>query len=253
VVHCAARVHLKKGAQGTSLDDYRRVNVIATLDLARQAAASGAQRLVFISSIGVNGGHTLDRPFRADDNVAPHSPYALSKYEAEVGLKEISAATGLEVVIIRPPLVIGPGAPGNFGKLLQIVYRGIPLPLGAIRNRRSVIALDNLVDLVKTCLHHPKAANEIFLVRDAEELSTPALFKMTAEALGRPARLLSMPPFLLRGVGYLTGNAQLVQQLCESLRVDDRKTRELLGWSPVVTTRAALQAAADQFVANLPA
>ena len=251
IVHTAARVHIIREAATDPLAEFRRTNVAGTLSLARQAADIGVRRLIFISSVGVNGAETFGVPFTAMDRAAPHSPYSISKYEAELGLKQIAEETGLEVVIIRPPLVYGPNAKGNFNRLLKIVHRGIPLPLGAIQNRRSLVALDNLVDLILTCLDHPAGANKTFLVSDGEDISTTDLVRRTAAALGRPARLMRVPPVILRTGARFLGRADLAQRLCGSLQVDINYTREVLGWIPPVSVNAALIQAARHFLANL--
>jgi len=250
VVNCAARVHVMRETSADPLAEFRRVNVAGTLNLARQAADVGVRRFVYISSIGVNGAETFEKPFTAEDKAAPHSPYAVSKHEAELGLRQLAQETGLEVVIIRPPLVFGPSAPGNFNKLLLIVYRGIPLPIGAIHNKRSLVALDNLVDLILTCVHHPAAANQTFLVSDGEDLSTTELLRRTGAALGRPARLIPVPAVVLRTATRLLGKAGFAQQLCGSLQVDINKTRDLLGWAPLVSVDEALMQTARHFLAN---
>ena len=248
VVHTAARAHVESTAGAQDLAEFRRVNGSSTLNLARQAAAAGVRRFVFLSSIGVNGSETTDTPFTADDPVAPRTPYAVSKHEAEVGLRRIAEETGLEVVIIRPPLVVGPGAPGTFGRMLKVVALGIPLPFGAIHNRRSLVALDNLTDLILTCVLRPAAGNETFLVSDGEDLSTTALLRRTAAALGRPARLVPVPVYLLRRTLGLMGQGNLARQLCHSLQLDMGKTREMLGWAPRVSVDQALSQAAEHFL-----
>jgi UDP-N-acetyl-alpha-D-quinovosamine dehydrogenase len=250
VVNCAARVHVMRDTSADPLAEFRRVNVAGTLNLARQAADAGVRRFIYISSIGVNGAETFDMPFAAEDKAAPHSPYAVSKHEAELGLRRLAQETGLEVVIIRPPLVFGPGARGNFNTLLLIVYRGIPLPLGAIHNKRSLVALDNLVDLIVICLHHPAAANQTFLVSDGEDLSTTVLLRRTGAALGKPARLIPVPVLVLRTAARLLGKVGLAQQLCGSLQVDISKTRDLLDWTPPVSVDHALMQTARHFLAN---
>ncbi len=199
VVHCAARVHVMADTAADPLEEFRRVNVQGTLNLARQAAAAGVGRFVFVSSIGVNGAETFQRPFTAHDEVAPHSPYAISKFEAEQGLRVLAAQTGMEVVIIRPPLVYGPGVKANFAAMMRWLKRGVPLPLGAIYNRRSLVALDNLVDFIVLCLTHPAAANQTFLVSDGEDVSTTGLLRRMGQAMGRPARLIPVPASWLRG------------------------------------------------------
>ncbi len=241
VVHCAARVHVLRETSSDPLAEFRRVNVAGTLALARQAVQAGVRRFVFISSIGVNGAETQVLPFSADDVPAPHSPYAVAKHEAELALQALAADTGLELVVIRPPLVYGPGAPGNFARLVGAVRRGLPLPLGAVHNLRSLVALPNLADLVTTCLAHPAAAGQTFLVSDGEDISTTALLRAVGLELGRPARLVPVPAALLARAARLLGQPQLAQQLFGSLQVDIGKTRALLGWAPVVSLSQALQ------------
>jgi len=248
VVHCAARVHVMRESGSDALAAFRRVNVDGTLALARQAAEAGARRFVFVSSIGVNGAETFERAFTADDAVAPHSPYAQSKHEAEQALRALAAACGLELVIVRPPLVVGPGAPGNFAQLLKALHRRLPLPLGGLRNRRSFVALDNLVDVLLACIDHPAAAGHTLLVSDGEDLSTPALLRRAGAALGTPARLIPVPAALLRGAARLAGRGELAQRLCGSLQVDIDKTQRLLGWAPRVSVDEALAGAARHFL-----
>ncbi len=244
VIHLAAMVHVMQEASSNYLAIFRRVNVEGTLHLARQAEAAGVRRFVFVSSIGVNGAETFQQPFTSEDRVAPHSPYAVSKYEAELGLKAFAAETGMEVVIIRPPIVYGPNAPGNFGSLMRWLKRGLPLPLGAIHNQRSLVALDNLVDLILTCLTHPAAANQTFLVSDGEDVSTTELVRRMGQALDRSARLVPMPPSLLKVAAGLVGKGDMARRLCGSLQVDISKTRELLGWTPQVSLDEGLLRAA---------
>jgi nucleoside-diphosphate-sugar epimerase len=244
VIHLAARVHVMQEAAANPLAEFRRVNVQGTLNLARQAAAAGVRRFVFVSSIGVNGAETFEQPFTAQDRVAPHSPYAVSKYEAELGLQALAAETGMEVVIIRPPLVYGPNAPGNFGSLMRWLKRGIPLPLGAIHNQRSLVALDNLVDLILTCLTHPAAANQTFLVSDGEDVSTTELLRRMGQALGRPARLAPVPASILKLAAAMVGKSDVAQRLCGSLQLDIEKTRRLLEWTPPLTLDQGLRKAA---------
>ena len=250
VVHCAARVHVMRDTTADPLAEFRRVNVQGSLALASQAASEGVRRFVFVSSIGVNGAATTDRPFHADDAPAPHSPYAQSKLEAELALLALAEQTGLEVVIIRPPLVYGPDAPGNFGSLMNAVYRGIPLPFGSVKNQRSLIALDNLVDLLLRCVNHPAAAGQVFLASDGEDLSTPELLRRTAAALGRKAHLLPVPVALLRGASQVFGKAAMMQSLCASLQIDIEKTRSRLGWSPPVSPDQALASSAQRYLAT---
>jgi len=248
VVHAAARVHVMQDAAADPLQAFRRVNVQGTLQLARQAAAAGVRRFVFISSIKVNGEATQPgHPFTADDAPAPLDAYGISKMEAEQGLREISAQTGMELVIIRPPLVYGPGVRANFHAMMRWLARGMPLPLGAIHNLRSLVALDNLVDLLVTCIHHPAAANQTFLVSDGEDLSTSQLLRRMGQALGKPARLIPVPPELLKLGAALLGKPAVAQRLCGSLQVDISKTRQLLGWRPPVSVDAGLKKAAEGY------
>ena len=248
VVHCAARVHVMADTAVDPMEEFRRINVQGTLNLARQAAAAGVRRFVFVSSIGVNGAATSHRPFTSEDQAQPHSPYAQSKYEAELGLQALATKTSMEVVIIRPPLVYGPGAPGNFGSLMRWLRLGVPLPLGAIHNLRSLVALDNLVDLIITCLTHPAAANQTFLVSDGEDLSTTQLLKRMGAALGKPARLIPVPVSVLKLGAALVGKPELAQRLCGSLQVDISKTRELLGWTPPFSVDEGLKKAAEGYL-----
>ena len=233
VVHCAAVAHGKLG-------DAISVNVEGTLNLAQQAASAGVQRFVFISSIGVNG-NINTRPFTTEDTPAPAEPYAQSKWEAERGLQQLCQHTGMELVIIRPPLVYGPGAPGNFGSLVRIVEKGLPLPLGAVHNKRSLVALDNLVDLIITCIDHPSAANQLFLVSDGEDLSTSGLLRRVAKAMGKPSRLIPVPAVLLQLGATVLGKKAIGQRLLGSLQVDISSTRERLDWTPPVSVDEGLR------------
>ncbi|MDP2035595.1 MAG: SDR family oxidoreductase [Polaromonas sp.] len=249
VVHLAARVHVMQDTVADPLAEFRRVNVAGTLNLARQAALAGVRRLVFVSSVKVNGeGTAPGRPYTADDVPAPQDAYGVSKHEAELGLQDIAKATGLEVTIIRPVLVYGPGVGANFLAMMRWLYRGVPLPLGAIDNRRSLLAVDNLVDLLLTCLDHPGAANQVFLASDGEDVSTTVLLRRTAQALGKPARLLPVPVPVLGLAARLLGKQDFAQRLCGSLQVDIGKTRDLLGWTPPLSLQAALALAAGDFL-----
>lgn len=251
VVHCAARVHVMSEKAADPLAEFRRVNVEGTLRLARQAAEAGARRFVFISSIGVNGCSTSTQAFAAGGDVAPHTPYAVSKNEAENGLQSLATETGMEVVVIRPPLIYGPNAPGNFFSLMKWLASGIPLPLGGIvENRRSFVFIDNLVDLLITCIDHPSAANQTFLVSDGEDLSTTALLRSVAAALGRPARLIPVPAGVIMLAARLVGRPGIAQRLCGSLQVDIGKTRELLGWTPPISVDEGLRRTAAYWLAT---
>ena len=242
VVHLAARVHVMHETTTNPLAEFRRVNVDGTLNLARQAAAAGVRRFVFISSVKVNGESTQTGvPFTADDTPAPLDAYGISKMEAEQGLREIGAQTGMEVVIIRPPLVYGPGVKANFAAMMRWLKRGVPLPLGAIHNQRSLVALDNLVDLILLCLTHPAAAHQTFVVSDGEDVSTTALLRRMGQAMGHPARLIPVPSGMLKLAGALVGKSDVVQRLCGSLQVDIAKTQDLLGWTPPVSLDEGLR------------
>ena len=250
LVHAAARVHVMHDTATDPLTEFRRVNVQGTLRLARQAAAAGVRRFIFISSIKVNGEATApDVPFFADDLPVPLDPYGVSKMEAEQGLRDIAAQTGMEVVIIRPPLVYGPGVKANFQSMMRWLRCGVPLPLGAINNnRRSLVALGNLVDLIVTCIDNPAAANQTFLVSDGEDLSTTQLLQRMGQALGKPARLVPVPPALLKLGAALVGRPAVAQRLCGSLQVDISKTRQLLGWVPPLSVDEGLKRAAEGYL-----
>jgi len=242
VIHTAARVHTMKDEVSDPLAEYRRINVDGTLNLARQSAAAGVDRFIFISSIKVNGEQTpLGQPFTADDTAAPEDAYGISKWEAEQGLKKIAAETGMEVVIIRPPLVYGPNVKGNFASMIKLVERGFPLPLGAIHNQRSLVALDNLVDLIITCIDHPAAANHVFLAGDGQDLSTSELLRGVAKAAGKPSRLFPIPSSLLIFAATLLGKKAVAQRLLGSLQVDISKASDLLAWEPPISVEEGLR------------
>nr|WP_254774857.1 SDR family oxidoreductase [Polaromonas sp. YR568] len=247
VVHLAARVHQMRDTAADPMAEFRRVNVALALNLARQAAKAGVRRFVFMSSVKVNGETTVvGQPFTADDEPKPMDPYGVSKFEAEQALIQLAAETGLELVIVRPVLVYGPGVKANFHEMMRWVFKGVPLPLGALDNRRSFVAIDNVVDLISVCLHHPQAANQVFLVSDGEDLTVSDLLRRTAAALARPARLLPVPIFVLRMGGRLLGKELVVQRLCDTLQVDIEKTQRLLGWNPPLSVDAALKKTAQQ-------
>ena len=216
VVHLAARAHVMREVSRDPLADFRTVNTAGTVNLACQAAAAGVRRFIYVSTIKVNGERTSGRSFRADDNPQPEDAYALSKLEAELALKAISQQAGLEVTIIRPPLVYGPGVKGNFLSMLRVLRRGWPLPLASCDNRRSLIGLTNLVDLLEKCVTHPAAAGQVFLAADGEDLSMPELLRRVARALGRKARLLPFPPAMLRLAARISGRPGIYERLCGS-------------------------------------
>lgn len=249
VVHCAARVHQMKESQTDALEAYREVNTRGTLNLARQAANAGVKRFLFISSIKVNGEFTEpSQPFIPDLTHVPDDLYGLSKYEAEVQLQQLAKETGLEVVIIRPPLVYGPGVKANFLSMMRWVEKGIPLPLGAIDNRRSLVYLDNLVDFMLTCCIHPKAACDTFLVSDGEDVSTTQLLNAVASGMSKSPRLLPIPMSFIDFSAKLIGKPQLSQRLCGNLQVDSSKTKVLLGWSAPISFEEGIQRTVDAYL-----
>ncbi|MFP5516281.1 MAG: UDP-glucose 4-epimerase family protein, partial [Alphaproteobacteria bacterium] len=221
VIHMAARVHVMRDTASDPLAEFRRVNTAGTIRLAEQAAAAGVKRIVFLSSIKAMVDESRPAPLDAATVPAPHSPYGVSKLEAERALAEIAARTGMEVAVIRPPLVYGPGAAGNMRALVKLVATGLPLPLGGIRNRRSLIYVGNLADAVVTVLEHPDAAGQTFLVQDGEPLSTADLVRAIAAALDRPARLIPVPQGLMALGAALTGTRAVFDRLAGTLTVDD--------------------------------
>ena len=249
VVHLAARVHVMNDNATDPLAEFRKVNTDATLNLARQAAQSGVKRLVYLSSIKVNGEDTEPGTnFSPDDEFVPSDPYALSKYEAEQGLLALAKNTNMEVVIIRPPLVYGPGVKANFQSMMKWVHKGVPLPFGAVHNQRSLVALDNLVSFIIHCVNHPKAANEIFLISDGEDVSTTQLLQKVAKAFGKKPFLIPVPVGLMKFAANMLGKGDVANRLLGSLQVDISKTRDLLGWVPPVSVDEALQKTAQSFL-----
>lgn len=247
VVHLAARVHVMHERASDPLAAFRRVNTEGTERLARQAAVAGVRRLVFLSSIKVNGEATRDRPFSEIDPARPEDPYGQSKSEAEQALARVASETGLEIVILRPPLVYGPGVKGNFHNLLWAVGKGIPLPLGMVQNRRSLIYLGNLVDAIVHSIGRPAAAGKTYLLSDGDDVSTPELIRRIAAALERPARLISVSPALLELAGRLVGKSGAVSRLLDSLQVDSSKIVRELGWSPPYSMEDGLRETAAWF------
>lgn len=240
-----ARVHVMDETAADPLEEFRRINVQGTPALARQAAVAGVQRFVFGSSIKVNGEMTaLGKPFMADDAPAPVDAYGVSKMEAEQALRTLESESGMQVVIVRPPLVYGKGIKANFATMMRWLARGIPLPLGAIHNRRGLVALDNLVDLIVTCVRHPQAAGQTFPVSDGQDPSTTELLQRMGRAMGRPTRLIPLPAVCLTLGASLLGKRDVAPRLCGSLQVDIGKTRRLLGWTPPLTLDQGLQKAA---------
>jgi nucleoside-diphosphate-sugar epimerase len=233
VIHAAARVHILDEEAVNPLTHYRAMNRCGTLNLARQAASAGVKRFIFISSIKVNGDETFNgQVYRPDDVVSPTDAYAISKYEAEQGLMEISQHTGMEIVILRPPLVYGPGVKGNFLKMMHWMNRGIPLPFGAVNNKRSFVSVYNLADLVCLCVSHPNAANQIFLVSDGDDVSTKLLLDKVAKSMGKKSRQVPVPHWLLFTAAKFAKKTAEYSRLCGSLQLDIHKTQTLLNWQP---------------------
>jgi len=251
IVHCAARAHMMEKKQTDSLNSYRRVNVDGTRNLAKQAAAIGIKRFIFLSSIKVNGEETIaSKSFKYDDIPQPEDAYGITKWEAEQALFEISKQTGLEVVIIRPPLVYGEGVKGNFLRLLNLVYKQIPLPFANINNLRSFIGLDNLLDLIICCIQHPKAAGKTFLVSDGEDVSTSDLIKKLSKLMNRSPRLFQVPQSIIQLIGRLVGKSSEIKRLLGSLRIDNSYAREILGWSPAFSLDESLEKAVRGYLKN---
>lgn len=242
VIHLVARVHVMKDMSPDPLAEFRDVNVAGSLNLARQAAEAGVKRMVFLSSVKVNGEYSLvGQPFTEESVVAPSDSYGVSKLEAESALRAIAQETGMELVIIRPPLVYGPGVRANFAALLRAVQAGWPLPLGKINNQRSLVGLDNLVSFIETCAVHPSAAGQTFLVSDGNDLSTPELIRRLALAAKVPARLWPVPGWLLETCATAIGKKEAMKRLCGNLQVDISKARNLLEWSPPLTVDEGLR------------
>ncbi len=241
VIHLAARAHVIREKEHDPLTEFRRVNTLATAKLANAAARSGAKRFVYLSSIGVNGNYTLSEPFTENSPPHPHDLYAISKLEAERALQQISGETGLAIVIVRPPLVYGPGNPGNFLRLLKVIKQGIPLPLANVNNRRSMIYLGNLLDAIITCATHPDAAGKTYLVSDGEEISSTHLVHELARLMGKPSRLWPLPAVLLRMAGRLTGKSGELDRLMSSLLIDSSKIRRELSWRPPFSMAQGLE------------
>ena len=249
VVHLAAKVHVMTEKHSDLLAEYRLINVASTLNLASQAASMGVKRFIFVSSVKVNGELTeKDMTFRADDIPNPLDPYGISKRVAEAKLLQLSKETGMEVVIIRPPLVYGPGVKANFLSMIKMLDKGIPLPFGNVSNKRSLVFIDNLVDLLLRVVDHPKAAGQIFLVSDDHDVSTTTLLKAMSSALGKKAKLIPVPIFVLKAIFYLIGKPGLSRRLLGSLCLDITKTKELLNWKPPVSFEVGIQKTASSFL-----
>lgn len=239
IIHLAARAHILHDRVADPLASFRRINTAATLRVAKEAANAGVKRFVFLSSIGIYGNQGSE-PISERTCPRPLEPYAISKFEAEEALRQVAEQTGMEVVIIRAPLVYGPNAPGNFGRLVDIILRGTPLPIGAVRNRRSLIALDNLVEFICLCAGHDKVISDTFVIADGEDVSTPDLATRMAKAFGVPSHLVSVPPWLVRMGATVSGHSRLAEKLLGTLLIDVTKAREILGWSPIITMNEQL-------------
>ncbi|MBP3060767.1 Nucleoside-diphosphate-sugar epimerase [Ectopseudomonas chengduensis] len=251
VVHSAARAHIMRDEVADPLAEYRKVNVEGTLNLAKQAVAAGVKRFVYISSIKVNGESTTRLPaFIEADAAKPEDPYGVSKCEAEEGLRLLAQETGLEVVIIRPPLVYGPGVKANFLSLVKLSASGLPLPFGSVKNKRSMVYVGNLVSFIIRCIQHPAAANQTFLVSDGEDVSLRNLVTYIRLCLGRSPRLLPVPVGLFKLAGVLTGKRGMVDRLVGDLQVDSSKARSLLGWVPPYTVEQGIAATVADFMSK---
>ena len=251
IIHLAARAHIMGDEAADPLSEYRLVNVAGTLNLARQAAAAGVKRFIFVSSIKVNGETTSGlQPFAESLTCEVHDLYGISKKEAEDGLRIIAAETGMEVLIIRPPLVYGAGVKANFLNLMKLADTPIPLPFGAINNKRSMVYVGNLVDFIIQCIDHPSAANQTFLVCDGEDLSLRSLVMMMRTSLGRPARLVPVPAVLFRIAGRIAGKLEVVDRLVGDLQTDSSKARKLLNWVPPFTVQQGIDATIASYLQN---
>ncbi len=245
VIHLAARVHIMQDQAENPLEAFLAVNLHNTVSLAKAAAKVGIKRFVFVSSIKVNGEHTHSQEFSEQDAANPQDAYAVSKWEAEKALREIEKETGMQVVILRPPLIYGPNVKANFASLIKLVDKGVPLPLASINNKRSLIYLGNFVDAIITCVQHPKAAGNTYLVSDGEDISMPQLIRKIAYALNRPSRLFSFPVPIMYLIAKLAGKSSSLQRVTQSLAIDSSKIRQELNWHPPFTIEQGLKETAD--------
>jgi nucleoside-diphosphate-sugar epimerase len=251
VVHLAARTHVMRDIAADPLAEYRRINVDGTRALVKAAGTAGVRRFVFLSSIKVNGEETGERPFTEDDTPQPQDAYGISKREAELALAKSAAETGTETVVLRPPLLYGPGVKGNFLKLMRAIDRGVPLPLGSIRNRRSLLYVDHLVDAIVACLDHPAAARKTYLLADDGGVSTPDLVHAIADAMNKPARLLLVSPALLKLAGVIVAKRAAVSRLTGSLQIDSSRIRRDLAWQPRYSMPEGLRRTAEWYYQQL--
>lgn len=246
VIHCAARVHVMHETAGDPLSLFRALNVDASVNLAKQAAAAGVKHFIYLSSVKVNGERsTPGHPLSEEDIAATHDPYGMSKYEAERALLALAKKTSMAITIVRPPLIYGPGVKANFRSMMQAVKRRIPLPLASISNQRSLLYIGNLTHFLTHCLYHPQAKNAVFQVSDNEDLSTPALLRACAHALQVNPRLFAFPPGWLHLMARILGRRAIADRLCGSLQVDIGKARRQLGWEPPFTVAQGLQYTAE--------
>ncbi len=241
IIHLAAKAHIMKESKNDTYDSYHSINTVPTIELARQAIEAGVKRFIFISTIKVLGENTdITKPFHYKSPPGPVGSYSVSKWKAELGLQEIAKNSNMEIVIIRPPLVYGDKVKGNFAKLLKLVSMELLLPLGSIKNKRSYVAVDNLIDFIVECSKNPKAANKTFLVSDNDDLSTPRLFHLLSKSGGYKNRLIKLNIFILKFIFAITGKNKIYQRLADSMHVDITYTMEKLDWSPPITVDDAL-------------
>lgn len=250
IIHAAARVHIMNEQSRNPLKAFREVNVEGTLHLAKEAALRGVKRFIYLSSIKVNGEYSsLDKPFGPNDIAMPEHPYSISKYEAEQGLMNIAEKNVMSVVIIRPPLVYGPGVSGNFLRLIQLLQKGMPLPFGGLnKNKRSFVSVNNLITLIVKCIDHPQAANQIFLVSDDDDLSTTELFCKIRQLLSSHTLLVPVPSWVLNGTAVLLGKKAEMMRICGSLQVDISKSKQLLHWLPTESVDNALYRTIENYI-----
>ncbi|CDT94230.1 UDP-glucose 4-epimerase family protein [Vibrio coralliirubri] len=249
VVHCAARVHQMNETEQDALIAYRDINTLGTLNLAKQAAEAGVKRFVFVSSIKVNGELSEPNlPFEPNLKNTPQDPYGLSKYEAEVELAKLSKETGLEVVIIRPPLVYGPGVKANLLSMMRLIDKGIPLPFGAIKNQRSLVYLDNLSNLILTCCEHPSAPGYTFLASDDQDVSTTQLMQTIAHAMGKSPRLIPIPMSWIQAGSSVLNKQHIAQRICGNLQVEIGLTKDILGWKPPVSFEQGIKRTVEAYL-----